>query len=177
MKLRWIGSAAALMLVAAVQGVGAAPAAPATPAAPPAGAPGNRPAYKLDTVTLGIRHRVFPDFVDLQKVHLKQRFVVGDTKYTATVVDFVPDFAMALKSHKVISRSSEPNNPAFKIVVRLAGKAQDTTWAMLRMPPHFARNSMLAFKVARIDFIGRPPLVNADTTGDKPKSAPGRAGK
>jgi hypothetical protein len=171
MKLRWIGSAAALMLLAAVQGVGAAPAAPATEAS------GNRPAYRLDTVTLGIRHRVFPDFVDLQKVHLKQRFVVGDTKYTAMVVDFVPDFAMALKSHKVISRSSEPNNPAFKIVVRLAGKAQDTTWAMLRMPPHFARNSMLAFKVARIDFIGRPPLVNADTTGDRPKSAPGRAGK
>ncbi|MBI5836550.1 MAG: hypothetical protein HZB25_04835 [Candidatus Eisenbacteria bacterium] len=134
--------------------------------APSAAAPVARPAHKLDSVTLGIRHRVFEDFRDLQKVRLKQKFIVGDTEYSASVVEYVPDFAMEMKSHKVISRSAEPRNPAFKIVVRLKGKPQDTTWAMLKMPPHFARNSMLAFKVARIDFIGREPIVNSDTTSD-----------
>jgi hypothetical protein len=161
MRLWWMGPATALVLLSAT------PAGAAQPA---------KPAYKLDTVTLGIRHRVFPDFLDLQQVRLKQRFVVGDTKYTATVVEFVPDFAMGLKSQKVISRSSEPNNPAFKIVVRLNGKPQDTTWAMLKMPPHFGRKSMLAFKVARIDFVGRPPLVNADTSGAKPPARGGKSG-
>jgi len=134
-------------------------------AAAGSGAPAPRPAaYRLDTVTLGIRHRVFHEFVDLRKVRLKQRFQIGDTDYSATVVEFVPDFAMAMQNGRVFSRSPEPHNPAFKIVVRFKGRPQDTTWAMLKMPPHFTRRSLLAFKVARIDFVGRPPLVNADTS-------------
>ena len=64
-----------------------------------------------------------------------------------------------LSTGKVISRSQEPRNPAFKIVVREGKAYRDTTWAMLSLPPHFARNSYLAFKVMRIDFIGREPLV------------------
>ena len=124
-------------------------------AAPPSG----KPAAKLRNVTLAIRHRVFHEFADQQAVELNQDFVVGDTKYTARVVQYVPDFAMDLSTGKVISRSQEPRNPAFKIVVREGKAYRDTTWAMLSLPPHFARNSYLAFKVMRIDFIGREALV------------------
>jgi len=111
-------------------------------------------------------------------VQLRKEFRVGDTEYTGTIVDYVPDFAMALSGKgkkaiggKVTTRSQEPNNPAFKIVVKSKGTPTDTTWAMVNMPPHFARKSMLAFRVLRIEFANHPPVVSPDTT-DAPTGAP-----
>jgi len=133
---------------------GTAPAAkPSTPTAKPGAGP------KLKTVTLAIRHRVFHEFADQQAVVLNKDFPVGDTEFTARVVQYVPDFAMDLSTGKVVSRTQEPRNPAFRIVVRQGKDYRDTTWAMLSLPPHFARNSYLAFKVMRIDFVGREALV------------------
>jgi hypothetical protein len=122
---------------------------------------------KLDSVTLAVYHRVFHEFRDRRRVRLNQEFQIGDTDYTATVVQYVPDFAMDLKSRKVISRTDQPNNPAFRIIVREKEVPQDTTWAMLHMPPHFAMKSFLAFQVLRIDFVGRAPIL-ADTTAVPP---------
>ncbi|MBI5710479.1 MAG: hypothetical protein HZC42_09280 [Candidatus Eisenbacteria bacterium] len=119
---------------------------------------------KVEAVTFEIRHRIFPGFREQDQVKLKEDFQVGDTPYSARVVEFVPDFAMDLKSRKVLSRSNEPKNPAFRIIVREKGVPQDTTWAFLNMPPHFARKSMLAFQVLRIDFADRPPIVSGDST-------------
>jgi hypothetical protein len=142
-------------------------------AAAPAAAPKTKTvsshAARVQSVTLGIRHRVFQNFSEIQKVAIDQEFPVGDTEYSARVVRYVPDFAMELKSGTIVSRSNEPNNPAFQIVVKEKSVPQDTTWALLNMPPHFARKSLLAFKVARIDFVGREPIV-ADTTRAAPQA-------
>ncbi len=135
-------------------------------AAPPAKAktkPLASHAARVSSVTLAIRHRVFKQFSDVQTIHLDEEFPVGDTEFSARVIRYVPDFAMDLTTRAVISRSTEPNNPAFEVVVREKDVPQDTTWAFLNMPPHFARKSLLAFKIARIDFIGRDPIL-ADTT-------------
>ncbi len=151
--------AASLTIALAVL-TAAAPASKPEPAgqgAPPSAKAGAAP--KLQSVTLAIRHRIFHEFADQQTAVLNKDFVVGDTEMTGRIVQYVPDFMMDLKNHKIISRSPEPKNPAFKIVVRDKGKAVDTTWAMLSLPPHFARKSYLAFKVMRIDFIGREPLL------------------
>jgi hypothetical protein len=123
-------------------------------AAPPAGKP-----PVVEAVTFDIHHRVFPNFFEQSRVRLKQSFAIGDTKYSARVVRFVPDFDLNLKTHKVVSITNEPNNPAFQVIVREKGVPQDTVWAFLNMPPHFARNSMLAFQVRRIDFVGRAPML------------------
>ncbi|MGE5178815.1 MAG: hypothetical protein ACM3PF_06975 [Bacteroidota bacterium] len=117
------------------------------------------PAPKLKSVTIAIRNRVFHEFADQQTVGQGKSFVIGDTDYSARIVQFVPDFAMDLGTGKVISRSSEPKNPAFKVVVSQNGKPQDTTWAMMSLPPHFTRRSFLAFKVMRIDFMNHAPIV------------------
>ena len=122
---------------------------------------------RLEAVTLGIQHRIFHDFHDVQRVKLNQEFLLGDSDYSARVVQYVPDFEMDLGTRKVISRSDQPNNPAFKIIVREKKVPQDTTWAFLNMPPHFGRRSFFAFHVLRIDFAGRAPLV-ADTTSEGP---------
>lgn len=134
----------------------------ASPAKAPASAAAAGP--KVKTVTLEVRHRVFHDFVEKDEVRMNAEQPVGDTGYTFRVTRFVPDFAMAMDSHRIISRSPEPRNPAFMIIVKLKGKAQDTTWAMPKMPPHFARKSLLAFKVMRIDFADHAPVINPDTT-------------
>ena len=126
---------------------------------------------RLDAVTLLIRHRVFHDFRDLQRVKLKQDFILGDTDYTARVVEYVPDFSMDLTSRRIVSKSDQPDNPAFRIIVFQKKVPQDTTWALLRMPPHFARKSFFAFQVVKIEFTGRPPIM-ADTTAAAPAAAP-----
>jgi hypothetical protein len=120
---------------------------------------GAAPVPKLKSVTIAIRNRVFHEFADQQTVIQGKSFVIGDTDFSARLVQYIPDFAMDISNGKVVSRSSEPNNPAFKLIVSQKGKAQDTTWAMMSLPPHFTRRSFLAFKVMRIDFIGREPIV------------------
>jgi hypothetical protein len=132
---------------------------------------------RLDAVTLLIRHRVFHDFRDVQRVKLKQDFIVGDTDFSARVVQYVPDFAMDLGSRKIFSRTDQPNNPAFKIIVFKNKVPQDTTWALLNMPPHFARKSLFGFLVARIDFHGRAPVVRDSTAaGATPPVRPATGG-
>jgi hypothetical protein len=159
----WVGLLIGLLL---------APAARAEIKATPSHKP-----PRLEAVTLRIRHRVFHDFADEQRVKLNQEFIVGDTEFTARIVQYVPDFSMDLKSHKIVSLSPHPNNPAFKIIVRKSRVPQDTTWALLRMPPHFARKSLLAFQVARVDFVGRPPLFPDTTAAPTPAPAPAPMGK
>jgi hypothetical protein len=121
-------------------------------------------AARVTTVTFEVRHRVFHNFDGHYTVRLDQDFTLGDTNYTARVVRYVPDFTMNLATHQVTSRSNEPKNPAFQIIVRQKKVPQDTTWAMLHMPPHFARKSLLAFQIDRIDFFGGPPLLRADSS-------------
>ena len=123
--------------------------------------PGGTPRVK--TITLAIRHRVYHDFVEADEVGLRQLFTIGDSPYSATVTDFLPDFVIDVEARRITSRSIEPKNPAVRIVVRENGAVQDTTWAFLNMPPHFSARSLLAFKIMRIDFADRPPLL-ADTS-------------
>jgi hypothetical protein len=149
-------------------GLGGHRAAPADSAR--AGVPGMAPlppppalpvdlskARKVRELSLVVRHRVFHDFAEQVVARVGESFPIGDTEYTATVDRYVPDFAMDIRSGRVLSRSAEARNPAVRVVVREKGVVQDTTWALLDMPPHFGRRSMLAFQVLSIDFTsGRP---------------------
>ena len=148
---------------------GGAPAKPFKIVVPP-GTP------KVKTVTLGIRHRVFHDFAESDEARLREPFRIGDTPYSAIVTDFLPDFVMDVSARRITSRSNEPRNPAVRIIVRENGVARDTSWAFLNMPPHFSAHSLLAFKLLRIDFTDRPPLL-ADTSAiarPRPDSAAAR---
>jgi len=136
-------------------------AAPGARAATPAPAPAKGP--KLESVTFGIRHRVFHEFRDVQKVKLNQDFPLGDSEYSARVIQYLPDFQMDIEHHRFFSLSDQPRNPAFRIVVKKGKAPHDTSWAFLKSPPHFGARSYFAFQVLRIDFVGQPPLL-ADTT-------------
>jgi hypothetical protein len=157
--VRW-GARLGLLLTIGAIGAGASLAAPRGP--------------KLDSVTLVIRHRVFHDFRDAQTVKLNQDFILGDTDYSGRVVRYVPDFSMNLETRQITSMSEQPNNPAFQIIVRKKGVPQDTTWALFRMPPHFARKSFFGFQVVRVDFVDHAPMV-ADTAAARRAAHPDTA--
>lgn len=126
----------------------------------PAGKPS--PPLEVKSVTLGIRHRVFSDFGDRITVKMHEPFRVGDSEYSGEVVQFLAEFDYDIKNRRARSRSNEPKNPAVEVIVHQEEAAQDTTWAFLNMPPHFARKSMLAFQLLRVDFENHAPVM-ADT--------------
>jgi len=135
---------------------------PASTAAPATdGAPG------FESVTLRAGHRVFPSWAEDHTVGLREPFQIGDSDLSAEVVRYEPDFAIIGRTRRVTSRTKEPNNPAFQIVVYEGDTPHDTTWAFLHMPPHFSVRSIVAFKVLRIEFRDRKPLVNRDTSAVK----------
>lgn len=136
----------------------------------PAGRPEAGRGPRLAAVTFGIHHRVFHDFRDVQTVKLNQDFMLGDTEFSARVIQYVPDFQMDLGTRKVFSLSDQPRNPAFRVVVRKGKAPQDSTWAFLKSPPHFGARSYFAFQVLRIDFVDREPMV-VDSTGALPAPA------
>lgn len=146
---------ARLLTLALLAAAPLALAAPATTPAPSA----KRAAPRVATVSFVIGHRVFTSFRDQVTVRMQQTFRVGDSEYSAKVVEFQPDFTMDLESHKVTSRSSEPKNPAVRVIVWKNGAPEDTAWAFLNMPPHFARHSMLAFQLTQLTFENHPPLA------------------
>lgn len=122
---------------------------------------------RLQSVTMHVFHRVFPNFHDRVEVRLRREFRIGDSEYTGTLIQFVPDFDMDIKTHKVRSKSQQPNNPAFHIVVRKNGVPQDTTWAFLNLQPHFARRSLLAFIATRATFENHEPVVSRDSLAQR----------
>jgi len=137
---------------------------------PPAGTSATAPAatkLKLKTVELHIFHRVFPDFHDRVDAALNKEFRIGDTEYTGTVIRFVPDFTMDLKTGKIGTRSQEPNNPAWRLVVRKNGVPQDTSWAFLNMAPHFGQHSLIAFLAVRATFENHAAVASRDTLARK----------
>jgi len=144
---------------------------------PPAGVSGAADgAPKFESVTLRVGHRAFPDWFEDHRVTLREPFQVGDSDLSAEIIRYEPDFTMMTKTRRITSRSDQPNNPAFQIVVYEGDAPHDTTWAFLKMPPHFGAKSLVAFKVMRIDFKGRKPLVNTDTTAVQMPPMPAHGG-
>jgi hypothetical protein len=143
--------------------VGASLAFAATPPKPAPAA--RRTGPRVATMSFVIGHRVFTQFRDQVTVRMQETFRVGDSEYSAKVVEFQPDFTMDLETRRVGSRSSEPDNPAVRVIVWRNGAPDDTAWAFLNMPPHFARHSMLAFRLTRLTFEDHAPLeARVDST-------------
>ena len=157
MRMKWIGLACRALLTTA-----AAPPSPVQPPSTPS-ATSKVARLKFQTVTLHVFHRAFENFHDQVEAKIGQEFRIGDSNYTGIVTDFVPDFMMDLKTRKVTTRGNAPNNPAVRIVVRRGGQPQDTTWAFLNMPPHFAKKSHVAFLATKVSFENHEPVHSRDS--------------
>jgi hypothetical protein len=165
---------AALALFASAPALAAAPGAPVS-ARPAASAASAASPAKLKNVTLHIFNRVFASFHDKVVAVPNKELRVGDTEFTFRIIRFEPDFTMDIKHHKVTSRSGEPKNPAFQIVVSRNGAPHDTSWAFFNMPPHFGVKEELAFVATRIEFLNRPTLASKDSIAVRLESHGGAA--
>ena len=166
-RTRFLGAAAGALLIAA----GAIAAT--SPDSGKASSPGQPLKVKAVTVLMG--HRIYPDFRDLQTVPLNKDFQVGETEFTARVVQFVPDFAIDGRTHKVVSRSNVPRNPACRIIVRERGVPKDTSWAFVNFPPHLSRKALISFRVVQVDFFNGPSISAVpDTTSGPDTTASGK---
>ncbi len=169
MRMSWVGLACV-----AVMTIAAGPAAPPSPVQPAPSTMSKAAKLKFRSVTLHVFHRAFENFHDQVEAKIGQEFRIGDSNYTGIVTDFVPDFMMDLKSRKVTTRSNEPNNPAVRVVVRRGGKAQDTTWAFLNMPPHFAKKSLVACLAPHVSFEHPEPVASRDSLAVRMMQLEGR---
>lgn len=142
-------------------------------AAAPGAAPAHADSLQVTQVTLVVGHRVFTAFRDRIVTPLDVEFVVGDSEYSAEVVEFQPDFTMDLATRRVSSRTQEPRNPAVRVIVSKNGAPDDTSWAFLKMPPHYGRRSMLAFQLTKVEFANHA-AVEADSVllAPRPAEAP-----
>jgi hypothetical protein len=118
----------------------------------------------LEAVVLRINHRVFTQFEEVRRVPPGQHFQIGDTDFTARIIDFVPDFAISPETKEVFSRTEIPRNPAVKIEVFNDGRKVEEVWAFQgEGAPHFSRESMLRFRI--VELIWKPGTVVPDSTG------------
>ncbi len=130
--------------------------------APVAPEPAVTETLRVSQVTLVVGHRVFTEFRDRIVTPMGEEVGVGDSEYSAKVVEFQPDFTMDLATRKVTSRSLLPKNPAVRVLVFKNGAPDDTSWAFLKMAPHYGRKSMLAFQLAKVEFTNHA-AIEADS--------------
>ena len=163
---RWV-------LVFAMLGLGSLGATQAPPAKAPAAATATQ-AVRMRSVRLHIFHRAFPNFHDQTDAVIGKEFPIGDTDYSGTVTQFLPDFDYDVKTHRARSKSPEPRNPAFNIVVRRKGTPTDTTWAFLNLPPHFSKQSLIAFIATEVTLTNGTTLVSRDSLALQIRAKEGR---
>ena len=116
----------------------------------------------------------WPDRSSSGNTAIGKEFPIGDTDYSGTVTQFIPDFDYDVKKRRALSKSPDPKNPAFHIVVRRKGVPTDTTWAFLNMPPHFSKQSLIAFIATEVTFTNGTTLVSRDSLALQIRAKEGR---
>ncbi len=109
--------------------------------------------YLLEEMTLSVSHRIYKNYQEVRTVKMGERFYLSDGEYSAEATEFYPDFEINANTKEVISRSSEPNNPAVRVVVYKNDEKVDEVWAFGGGgSPHYYRDSLLAFQL--VEFKG-----------------------
>jgi len=104
-------------------------------------------------ITMDVRNRLYPNFVETHDVEMHERVQVSDTDYFFEVVDFFPHFALIDSTKEIVSLSHEPKNVAFKFVVYENDSIVDTSWSFYTIQaPHYARTSYLYFNVTQFEY-------------------------
>ena len=90
--------------------------------------------------TVRVRHISDQASFEDHLVRVGDEFFISDTEYYARVQQYVPDFAINLKTKEVISRSEQPRNPALQLAVFYEGELVYETWVLRDNPlPHVVR--------------------------------------
>ena len=96
------------------------------------------------------RHRLYPEFVQIDTVGMEQSFYIGEDELEAKVIAFNPHLGITQKG-EALQMSDTLYNPAVRVEVFLEGGKQQESWGFYVLEsPHFKRDDLLAFKL--VDF-------------------------
>lgn len=96
------------------------------------------------------RHRLFPDFSQIDTVTMEEPFYIGEDEYKGEVITFNPHLGITQKG-EALQLSDTLYNPAVRVRVSLEGEVKQESWGFLVMTsPHFRRESLFAFRL--VDF-------------------------
>ena len=111
---------------------------------------------QVSSITMRVTHLLYPDFLEIHKVKMHEKFQIGDTDLSAGMVEFVPDFSIDTLTKKVVSLSSELNNPAFKVYVVQRKEKKEEAWAFFKTSiPHFTRQTGLRCEILEFKYKGK----------------------
>jgi len=111
---------------------------------------------QVSSITVRVTHLLYPDFVEIHKIKMHEKFQVGDTDLSAGIVEFVPDFSIDTLTKKVVSLSPELNNPAFKVYVVQGKEKKEEGWAFFKTSvPHYTRQTRLRFEILEFKYKGK----------------------
>ena len=114
------------------------------------------PIYSIE-----IGNRLYPDWREEQQVHEQEFFFLWDTRYTARIEEFLPDFRIG--DDGPFSASPECLNPAIHVIVYDDTLATDSSWAFRNFPPHFSTESFFTFKLLEVEMPGQAETRETET--------------
>ena len=93
------------------------------------------------------RHRLFPDFRQIDTVAFGEVFLVGEDEWQARVALFNPHLGIT-QSGKALQQSDTLYNPAVRIRVEQNDSLLQECWGFhFTDAPHFRRTDLLGFKL------------------------------
>ncbi|MEW6413174.1 MAG: hypothetical protein AB1483_12010 [Candidatus Zixiibacteriota bacterium] len=105
------------------------------------------------------RHRLYPDFVQIDTVGMDQPFYIGEDEWKAAVVGFNPHLGITQKG-EALQMSDTLYNPAVRVRVSVDDEIKQESWGFYVLSsPHFKRDDLLAFKL--VDFKVSDKYVEA----------------
>ena len=111
---------------------------------------------EVAAIVTRVTHLLYPEYLGIFQVKMQEKFQLSDTNIYAAAVEFVADFTIDTLTKKVVSRSEEPNNPAFKIYVVQGKEKKEESWAFFKASvPHFTRQTGLRFEILEFKYKGK----------------------
>ncbi len=96
------------------------------------------------------RHRLYPEFQQIDTVALNEPFYVGDEEWEGKVIGFNPHLGITMEGVD-LQMSDTLYNPAVRVQVSYDGEIKQESWGFSVMKaPHFKREDLLGFRL--VDF-------------------------
>jgi hypothetical protein len=97
------------------------------------------------------RHRLFPQFLQVDTVGINQVFLVGEEEWQAEVIAFNPHLGITMEG-EALTMSDTLYNPAVRVRVLTEGEVKQESWGFHVIgAPHFHREDLLAFKLVEFE--------------------------
>lgn len=106
------------------------------------------------------KHRLHPNFIQVDTVGLDEPFYIGEDEYEARVILFNPHLGIT-QTGDVLTMSDTLYNPAVRVQVTIDEEVSQESWGFYYVDaPHFAREDLLGFKLREFEvgdrYVKRP---------------------